>query len=38
MEKWGSDFYSKPKNLVYRLGLKVVDNLGTPVITRTKWI
>ena len=38
MKKWGSDFYSKPKKLVYRLGLKAVDNLGTPVITRTKWI
>lgn len=37
MEKWMS-FPNKPQKLLYKLGLKAVDNLGTPVITRTKWI
>ena len=37
LEKW-LGIPSKPKKLAYKLGLKVVDNLGTPVIIRTKWI
>lgn len=43
MEKWlgensphGSS--NKLVKLVQKLGLKAVDKLGTPVITRTKWI
>lgn len=37
MENWMS-FSNKPQKLFYKLGLKTVDNLGTPVITRTRWI
>lgn len=38
MARWGSNISSKPIKLVYKLGLKAVDNLGTPVITRTSWM
>lgn len=42
-KKWlkGKYFFgssNKLGELVEKLGLKVVNNLGTPVITRTKWI
>lgn len=35
VDRW---LYGTPQKLVYKLGLKAVDNLGTPVITRTKWM
>ena len=43
MKKWleGRNFfgsYNKLGELVAKLGLKAVNNLGTPVIIRTKWI
>lgn len=38
MARWGSNISSKPEKLIYKLGLKAVDNLGTPVITRTRWM
>lgn len=42
-KKWlkGKYFFgssNKLGELVEKLGLKVVNNLGTPIITRTKWI
>ena len=38
MAKWGYQFSTANKALLAKLGLKTVDHLGTPVITRTRWI
>ena len=43
MKKWLKErnffgSYNKLGELVAKLGLKTVNNLGTPVIIRTKWI
>ena len=36
VSKWGHEISTKP--LYTKLGLKIVDHLGTPVITRTRWM
>lgn len=36
--RWGLDWNGTAERSLSKLGLKLVDHLGTPVITRTKWM
>lgn len=38
IERYRHMFRSKPELWAAKLGLKTVDHLGTPVITRTRWL